>query len=513
MSGRRRTTLTRHAEACGTCGTVREDVRTIARTASGLATMEPPQGALDRIMEAVRATPTASRAQVAARHMLRAGRVAAIVVPAALLAVGSMRMCAQWARPHMAPRQDPWLASLYASFRNTKAPEPNAVDLYYRVAPSIPRSAYFSWQLHAIGPAEDARALGGREALAPWLRHSTPPAADAALDRGGREALAILRNAFAAKGRAMRQLDYWRGDNVLDRCVALLGAHGREAQRRGDAEEACRSGLDIVRIAQDITRGGGFANAWWGLGAQRVGHRLLGDNILRLDRPAAERTLTRVRDLRRARPTLGDVVVAEGATMPLERSPEFGWPLGLWVRPDQARALQKDRYIMGLISAASDTAAFRRMPELPRGVLPWVDRGWPSTFFGYCDINEARNRCIELALAVRRFRLDHGRLPASLRDLPGDDQTSAVDPLTNVYLIYRKTDASPQGFTVYSIGPDLRDDAGRPAAENETGCPGDIGVRPFAMPSLRSIADNQDYRRVPFMLPPIRRAGWPALPE
>jgi hypothetical protein len=390
----------------------------------------------------------------------------------------------------MVRRPDLRLASLRSAFRYIPIPEPNAVDAYYAVARVMPGSSYFSWQAQATDQAEDA-----------------------ALDRAGVQQLAVLREAFAANGRARRPLDYHHRGWVLDRCVALLGAHGRVAQRRGDAEEACRSGLDILRMAQDVTRGGGFGNAWWGLGAQMVGQRLLADNIEKLDlRPATE-LLQRLRRLQRTRVPLAEIVIAEACTAPTPSGPSFGWPLSNWLRPDRERAIEKDRYIAAMLNSVNKPSAFRRLPAAPAGVFGWRSSRWPSEFCRHYDTNEARNRCISLALAVRRFRLERGRLPRGIREVPDEDRSSALDPVTGVYLHYRLTDAAKEGFIVYSVGPDLDDDNGRPAIENRIGDPGDIGVRPFAWPTYGDVSDQQDYRRVPYMLPPILEASWPPLPD
>jgi hypothetical protein len=63
-------------------------------------------------------------------------------------------------------------------------------------------------------------------------------------------------------------------------------------------------------------------------------------------------------------------------------------------------------------------------------------------------------------LAIRLFKDDHGRLPDSLDQLvPKYLASSPIDPYSadGASLIYR---LSGDGYLLYSIGPDRRDDGG-----------------------------------------------------
>lgn len=72
---------------------------------------------------------------------------------------------------------------------------------------------------------------------------------------------------------------------------------------------------------------------------------------------------------------------------------------------------------------------------------------------------EARRRCALAALAVERFRRAHdGTLPASLEELPGyAPEALWLDPFDNQPLRYRVT---PDGYRIYSLGPDQADQQG-----------------------------------------------------
>jgi hypothetical protein len=81
------------------------------------------------------------------------------------------------------------------------------------------------------------------------------------------------------------------------------------------------------------------------------------------------------------------------------------------------------------------------------------------------------NRVLCQALAIERYRLSHGRLPAGLDDLVPDYlPETPLDPFDGRPLRYRLREP---GFTVYSIGPDQTDDGGRPRRPVRKGQGGD----------------------------------------
>jgi hypothetical protein len=79
---------------------------------------------------------------------------------------------------------------------------------------------------------------------------------------------------------------------------------------------------------------------------------------------------------------------------------------------------------------------------------------------------EARRRCALAALAVERFRRAHdGKLPAALDALPGYAPEGLwLDPFDNQPLRYRVT---PDGYRIYSLGPDQADQQGARQQESD----------------------------------------------
>jgi hypothetical protein len=69
-------------------------------------------------------------------------------------------------------------------------------------------------------------------------------------------------------------------------------------------------------------------------------------------------------------------------------------------------------------------------------------------------------------IALQRYKEDKGQYPESLNDLiaAGYLKELPIDPWSDKTLVYKKTDT---GFTLYSVGPDFKDDGGVPARDEK----------------------------------------------
>jgi hypothetical protein len=450
--------------------------------------MEPSDRVFTALTEAIRALPAPGRWAFAARHARTAvlwGAAAATALALWCVVVVSSNL----AGPFVAPRPTPDEIALMEALKPPPMARSNAVEAFLRVAESLPDTDYYSWSSYRQDRTELAE-----------------------LDRAHAAELTAIREALDLPGEAFRRFEPQELAN-LDRCIALLAAHGAMAQAKGDAEEACMAGLDAIRVAQAASRGGGFRNAWWGLGAQRVAHRLIGDNMARLGAAANRRVLDRMELLEATRVTLSSVVVDEWRNGMPWATPTFVPLLDRWVKPGQAHEMRRRRYFADLLRASRLPAAFRRLPPADAVPHEWRASALPRDYCRYHDLNAARNRCIVAALTVQSYRFAHGRLPARLTDAAQTPSVRFYDPITNVNVHYRPDGRAREGFVLYSIGPDLHHDGGYPAIEDRMGMPGDIGVRPFALGQRRPAPRSQDYRRVPYMLSPPEEPGWPPVPE
>lgn len=102
-------------------------------------------------------------------------------------------------------------------------------------------------------------------------------------------------------------------------------------------------------------------------------------------------------------------------------------------------------------------------PKVPDDMICEILCSVYSTVLFKDTVDLANDRLLSTALALRAYSLDHGgAYPATLGDLtPHYLRHVAIDPLGNGVspLIYRRTQKT---YLLYSIGPDGKDDGGRP---------------------------------------------------
>jgi hypothetical protein len=78
--------------------------------------------------------------------------------------------------------------------------------------------------------------------------------------------------------------------------------------------------------------------------------------------------------------------------------------------------------------------------------------------------DSAQNRMLATALALQAYHADHASYPPTLDPLcPGYLPAVGVDPFSGGPLTYR---LSGKSYLLYSVGPDTRDDGGKPVAAN-----------------------------------------------
>ena len=113
----------------------------------------------------------------------------------------------------------------------------------------------------------------------------------------------------------------------------------------------------------------------------------------------------------------------------------------------------------GKVAALRGTIESSRLRyRFTRMLLPAFDAAFDST-----DRFIARLRVTEVALAVERYRLEHGRLPATLNALVPDyleavPEDPLSDPVTPLRL---RVSDDGDAAVIYSVGTDGRDDGGR----------------------------------------------------
>jgi hypothetical protein len=89
--------------------------------------------------------------------------------------------------------------------------------------------------------------------------------------------------------------------------------------------------------------------------------------------------------------------------------------------------------------------------------------------------SRAQLRTAIVALALERYRREHGRWPETLGELvPGKLEQVYTDPYDGKPLRYRRTS---DGVVIYSVGPDKTDDGGKLDRKNWMAPSTDLGIR------------------------------------
>jgi hypothetical protein len=228
----------------------------------------------------------------------------------------------------------------------------------------------------------------------------------------------------------------------LRQLCRLKAAAARLADLEGRTPDVVKHCLEIVRIAYGGTEGGLMLDAMTGFACEYYGLSLLARKRDRLSDEQCRRVVEAL-------------VAAEAHREPTDRIVARD---RAWTSTDQSLYVK--------IALAVSPAASRLM------------QASVNSFDASRRRADARLRLLIVELAIRRYRLDKASDPPTLQALVGAylDKLPA-DPYTNRPFAYRLTKT---GHQLYSLGPDRKDNGGRPFPERSdwTKATGDVLVEP-----------------------------------
>lgn len=272
----------------------------------------------------------------------------------------------------------------------------------------------------------------------------------------------------------------------------LFWGEARMARADGRYADAMSASLDAIELGVKMGRGGPLLhclegqNSRWGVDAgERVVASLTAAEARaagrRLDQILAEAPsfaavmeqqrpveLAKVRDELLHPPPWSPP--APGALLPLPQANEVWASFVHCVHPKSLIYRRMDRHYRRFVDVARQPYAKRRFQASGWG----VDRvmGAPLLWISYDQLlraehisyefaeNEAFLRLLRLRLALQEYRKTHHRWPSTLEEGASDlDREALIDPFNNLPLQYRPR---RDGYTLYSVGPDLKDDRGKP---------------------------------------------------
>jgi hypothetical protein len=216
-------------------------------------------------------------------------------------------------------------------------------------------------------------------------------------------------------------LDLKRLGNLRQLSRAMV-VEGDLALLEGRPDDAARCYLDTIRLARVIAHGGLLINMVFGNAVDGHGLSKLRDARTSLSTPATRSALEELQRLDDERDPVADVLERED----------------IWQRRVSGWA--------GRLSFRAQGDYLQRAIESPKAAI-------------------SKTHLLIGALAVQLYQLEHGQPPERLEDLvPQFLSRTPDDPYSGRPLKYS---ASGTSYRLYSIGPDLDDDGGRPI-------PGDI---------------------------------------
>jgi len=386
-------------------------------------------------------------------------------------------------------------------------PEPNALNAYLNayslIVPSIytPAGSHPSLTVDRIGECIHAGKIGP---VPRWGAGAAPPRMSdmQALLAKNAPVIAKVQQGFACEymntpARSFSQLPpYYAKMRGLTR---VLVADGDVKCASGDWDDGADRYLDIMRVGSDIPRGGPMIAMLIGVAIQSIGRWELWPALDHVSGAGARISAQRLEAMATRQVSYAEVLqeekyLTQAALMEMFNTPNWRSAktleslLGLegkgtrvsravntiWMQTVNKRAVMRNysKNIDALIAVAKKPypAMLKTLP-LPkdpfcRMLLPVSDKAWLKY-----AINQTQNDILMLCFALRAYKADHGKYPADLKkltpaylkEIPADIFT-AGNPLG--YKVTGKT------YTLYSIGPDGKDDGGAPSMDGQKGATG-----------------------------------------
>lgn len=369
-------------------------------------------------------------------------------------------------------------------------PNPNGYDFYVRAA-NLAQTTNVSQG----GPR-----LTGNQAFGPNPeRPVTRAEEDAELVRNA-PAVKTLRDGFAfpSRQKATRSFTAQFPKYAKMRMLArLLAFEARVKSARGSHAGAVNSGLDAMRLGEDLPRGGPLIAELVGIAISAIGRRPLWAEADHLSASEARAAARRLEAIRALHVPYADTLVEEKWGMQASLADEFrkkstaqvvrdmtdgsawGAPAGgvqNWLRTARLQArllLTSKRRILKNNAAYMDALVARaRQPYARRGPLPPlpndpINQAIAPVFSAASlhDLNhETANALLTAVLGLRAFQAERGRYPARLDELVSAGYLSKVpnDPCAPSGPVRYRLLPGGKKYVLYSVGADGKDNNGKP---------------------------------------------------
>lgn len=354
-----------------------------------------------------------------------------------------------------------------------KAPNPNGYDLYVAAANAIVRVVPEPDPTSDTDQITDPKVRATRYSLArktAWLNRN-------------KKAFALFEQALKTPSLAPPARSFGsvnRGSAKIRQMARDKSVQSNARWMRGDYYGALQSGLDAVQMGHDTRRGGNLLAALVGIAIGAIGRSATSDTVERINAEQAKSAARRLEKLLAARWNLGDALTEEKynnqAGMLEAFRTEGGWRKNFSSGAKAANAGVWQYYLVSKQQIIDDIGAdYDR--RIANARLPYAQKGAPLASFsdpfmklfqrsGDRDrTSEARDlagdQALMLRLALRAHHLENGAYPPNLKALtPKYLKTIPADPFGRGESWRYKLDGPT--YVLWSIGPDGRDDGGKP---------------------------------------------------
>lgn len=256
-------------------------------------------------------------------------------------------------------------------------------------------------------------------------------------------------------------LPFWDDTSGLRSVARALVREAELAQQQGRFRDAASISIENIRVGQASTRGGVLIHYLIGIHIEGIGHSTLYSAVAHLDQKSCSDTIAALEQAEHSREPLDEVIERDR----IWNENSNGWHRHLLV------------VLMDMTDSYGDTHE-----TFHRQVLPEV---------------QTIGRLLMVELALRQYQLAHDAwpdtldelVPQYLREVPTDPFDAEGRPLR-----YKR---SGEGYLLYSVGYDGKDDGGRAPAMNEHGYrfwlgDGDLRLDVYFAPEEHSSVDGDN---------------------
>ncbi len=382
-------------------------------------------------------------------------------------------------------------------------PNPNAYDTYMKAAQSLVCKDQI-WEADSTTPPassefpplhRDNKPLPPGVPAAGTLHRLYNPVEKQAVVRANAKALSIFREGldqdFLLPPRPGNKTPKLSEIRYVSRLIALESVVYRVSGENGKAVMSC---LDGMKMANDIAIGGNLFPAQVSEAMQDVVRNEVWQIVDSLSLAETQEAITRLNNVMVEALPLKSIMIEEKNTllsMSLEllnskdwRKQYADWPPITAFSPDTPSSLQSSVYLFlehmktfklsrrgVFLSVQADMekqvhASDLSYPEYCRMNIPVSNKITQEVFPNYRSLrfhyeyNRCMNDLLLLQLSLHAYELEHGKYPVKLEELvPKYLANAPMDPFaTGVeYKYVRKLNS----YTLYSVGPDLKDDGGK----------------------------------------------------